>query len=151
MDYHFLVGILLVIAAVVTTGSLFIYEGAKKNNDRKKKLVFSIVGWSLIVLTIVATIVGFIVLVDLSGGFFGTIIFTIISPLLIIGGFTSTLGIGISSLVSGYKKDGNGNRNHNEIIRGWSMLFLSVAIVASIIITLAILFENHSDTPIAAM
>ena len=151
MDYPFLVGILLVVAAVVTTGSLFIYEGAKKNNDRKKKLVFSIVGWSLIVLTIVATIVGFIVLVDLSGGFFGTIIFTIISPLLIIGGFTSTLGIGISSLVSGYKKDENGNRNHNEIIRGWSMLFLSVAIVASIIITLAILFENHSDTPIAAM
>ena len=65
------------------------------------------------------------------------------------------LALGISSLVEGFKKDKDGKRNPSAMVRGWTLLFLSIAMVSVIITTLAILFNDYSnsrgDTPVAFM
>lgn len=148
---------LIAIAAVflVAFGIALIQIGKRIKTTDKKRLLMILIGWLLIVLPIIGLIIAFIVFINDSSGITGTYLFAFISPLFIFIGFAICLGIGISSLVEGYKKDQEGKTNTSAIIRGWSLLFLSIAVIAAVIITLAILFTNYSnsrsDTPVRFM
>ena len=146
-----LIGISMLIAV-----SIFMIKiGSKKREDGTITLGLVIAGWSLLVLTIIGSIVGLIVYIDINGGGTGTLIFTIISPIFIFIGFVAVLSVGGSSLSEGYHKDKDGKFDKARIVRGWFMLALAIAFVAAVIITLVILFNNHSaaqgDRPIRTM
>ena len=140
---------------VIAVGILLIKLGKKVDNNGKRNIAQLIVGWSLIVLTIVGLMVGLILWINASGGITGTFIFTIASPLFIIAGMIICISIGIASLINGYKKDKNGNRNTSGIIQGWFLLALVVILLTATIVTLAILFNDYSmsrgDEPVRMM
>ena len=146
----FIVGII-----VIAVGILLIKLGKKADNNGKRNIAQLIVGWSLIVLIIVGLMVGLILWINASGGITGTFIFTIASPLFIIAGMIICISIGIASLINGYKKDKNGNRNTSGIIQGWFLLALVVILLTATIVTLAILFNDYSmsrgDEPVRMM
>lgn len=129
---------------VIAVGILLIKLGKRIDNNGKRNIAQLIVGWSLIVLTIVGLMVGLILWINASGGITGTFIFTIASPLFIIAGMIICISIGIASLIDGYKKDKNGNRNTSGIIQGWFLLALVVILLTATIVTLAILFNDYS-------
>lgn len=146
---------ILISFALMGTAIFMINFGGRKRESGKIDLPLVIIGWILLVLTVIGSITGLILYINDAGGYTGTVIFTIVSPIFIIFGFVIILNIGIASLVEGYQKDKDGKRNAKAIIRGWSMLTLSILTLAAIVITLTILFINHSnsrgDTPVTLM
>lgn len=149
------IGCVLMSILLIGFSIFMINFGGKKGNNGKINMPVIIVGWVLLVLTVIASIVGLILYISESGGYFGTILFTIISPIFIIIGVVVILIIGISSLMEGYRKNQEGQRDKSTIIRGWSMLALSILTLTAIIVTLVILFINYSnsrgDTPVRFM
>ena len=149
------IGCALLAIFLIVMGAIFVKLGSKKKENGKNDMALIIIGWVLIVLTVAASIAGFIIYIDIHGGFSGTVLFTLISPLFIFAGFVTCLGIGISALVGGYRRNEEGKRNNGMIVRGWSLLSLSLAIVTVTVITLVVLFSNHADargdTPVAFM
>ena len=149
------IGFAFLAVFLIVMGAIFVKLGSKEKENGKNDMALIIIGWVLIVLTVVASIAGFIIYIDIHGGINGTVLFTLIAPIFILGGFITCLGIGISSLVEGYRKDKEGKRNSGVIIKGWSLLSLSLALVVVTVVTLTILFSNHADargdTPVAFM
>ena len=144
------------LAVIMFVTSIFLIAfGNKPKEKEKKSLPQIIVGWVMFAISIITLITCFIVYIYLAGGITGAFIFTILSPLFILAGFLVCLICGISSIVEGFKKDKDGKINGAVLTRGWVLLFLSVAMVATIITTLAILFNDYSnsrgDTPVAFM
>ena len=144
------------LATVMFVTSIFLIAfGNKPKEKEKKSLPQIIVGWVMLAISIITLITCFIVYIYLAGGITGAFIFTILSPLFILAGFLVCLILGISSIVEGFKKDKDGKINGAVLTRGWVLLFLSIAMVATIITTLAILFNDYSnsrgDTPVAFM
>lgn len=154
MDPLFVSGFILVIALIIL-GCVLIEIGKKKKQNDQDGLTLTIVGWVLVVLSVAGGIAGLIVYIDINSGLFGTILFAVLCPLFIIGGFVACLATGISSLKEGYRRNKEGLRNRNEIIKGWSMLSLSILLVLVVVITLIILLASHSnsggDNPVAFM
>ena len=150
MELWFTLGVIAV-AALLTFGCILVRVGSKKKEKDQDGLTLIVSGWVIIVLTVLAGIAGFIIYVDLSGGLFGTLLFTIVAPIFILGGCITVLGFGISSLVEGYRRNKEGKRDRNQIIKGWFMLALSVAIIVTVVVTLAVLFHNHGGASIGAM
>ena len=154
MDPLFVSGFILVIALIIL-GCVLIEVGKKKKQNDQDGLTLTIVGWVLVVLSVAGGIAGLIVYIDINSGLFGTILFAILCPLFILGGFIACLATGITSLTQGYRRNKEGQRNRNEIIKGWSMLSLSILLVTVVIVTLIILLANHSnsggDNPVAFM
>ena len=153
METVFFCAMLAVIMLI--TGVFLIIFGNKVKEDGKKNLAQIIIGWVTLAVAILILIVSFIVYLYLAGGISGAYLFIFISPLFILAGFIVMLALGISSLVEGFKKDKDGKRNPGAMVRGWTLLFLSIAMVSVIITTLAILFNDYSnsrgDTPVAFM
>lgn len=146
-----MLAIIMLVAAI-----FFIVIGNKVvKEDGKKNLVQIIVGWVMLAVAILTLIVSFIVYLYLAGGITAAVIFVFLSPLFILAGFILMLAFGISSLVEGFRKDKEGKHNPSAMVRGWTLLFLSIAMVSVIITTLAILFNDCSnsrgDTPVAFM
>ena len=144
------------LAVIMFVTSIFLIAfGNKPKEKEKKNMPQIIVGWVMLAISIVTLITCFIVYIYLSGGITGTFIFTILSPLFILAGFMVCLIYGISSIVEGFKRDKDGKINGSVLARGWVLLFLSIALVVTIITTLAILFNDYSnsrgDTPVAFM
>lgn len=150
MELWFTLGVIAV-AALLTFGCILVRIGSKKKEKDQDGLTLIISGWVIIVLTVLGGIAGFIIYVDLSGGLFGTLLFTIIAPIFILGGCITVLGFGISSLVEGYRRNKEGKRDRNQIIKGWFMLALSTAIIVTVVVTLTVLFHNHGGVSIGAM
>lgn len=150
MELWFTLGVIGV-AALLTFGCILVRIGSKKKEKDQDGLTLIISGWVIIVLTVLGGIAGFIIYVDINGGLFGTLLFTIIAPIFILGGCITVLGFGISSLVEGYKRNKEGKRDRNQIIKGWFMLALSIAIIVTVVVTLAVLFHNHGGVSIGAM
>lgn len=140
---------------IIAIGILLINFGKKAPEKSKKSVAQSIVGWALVVLTIIGLTTGLILWINADGGITGTWIFAIISPLFIIAGMIICLSIGIASLIDGYRKDKNGNRDTSRIVQGWFLLILVVLLLTAIITTLAVLFNNYSmsrgDEPVRMM
>ena len=153
METVFFCAMLAVIMLI--TGVFLIIFGNKVKEDGKKNLAQIIIGWVTLAVAILILIVSFIVYLYLAGGISGAYLFIFISPLFILAGFIVMLALGISSLVEGFKKDKDGKRNPSAMVRGWTLLFLSIAMVSVIITTLVILFNDYSnsrgDTPVAFM
>ena len=118
----------------------------QKEKARPKHKMY--VWYLLLILTL-------IYIIDENGGFTGTLIFTFVAPLFIMIGFVLCVGIGASSLLEGYRKNKEGQRDKVSIVRGWFLLSLSIIVVAVVVITLVILFNNHAntmgDTPVRMM
>ena len=150
MELWFTLGVIAV-AALLTFGCILVRIGSKKKEKDQDGLTLIISGWVIIVLTVLGGIAGFIIYVDLSGGLFGTLLFTIVAPIFILGGCITVLGFGISSLVEGYRRNKEGKRDRNQIIKGWFMLALSIAIIVTVVVTIAVLFHNHGGESIGAM
>ena len=150
MELWFTLGVIAV-AALLTFGCILVRIGSKKKEKDQDGLTLIISGWVIIVLTVLGGIAGFIIYVDLNGGLFGTLLFTIIAPIFILGGCITVLGFGISSLVEGYRRNKEGKRDRNQIIKGWFMLALSIAIIVTVVVTIAVLFHNHGGESIGAM
>lgn len=154
MDPLFVSGFILVIALIIL-GCVLIEVGKKKKQNDQDGLTLIIVGWILVVLSVAGGIAGLIIYIDMNSGLFGTILFAVLCPLFILGGFIGCLATGITSLTQGYRRNKEGLRNRNEIIKGWSMLSLSIMLVTVVIVTLIILLLNHSnsggDNPVAFM
>ncbi|MBO4666680.1 MAG: hypothetical protein J5666_00935 [Bacilli bacterium] len=153
METVFFCAMLAVIMLI--TGIFLIIFGNKTKEDGKKDLVKIIIGWILFAVSILTLIVSFLVYIYLAGGITAAYLFIFLSPLFILAGFIIMLAIGISSLVEGFRRNKEGKRDPSAMIRGWTLLFLSIAMVSVIITTLAILFNDYSnsrgDTPVAFM
>lgn len=153
METVFFCAMLAVIMLI--TGIFLIIFGNKTKEDGKKDLVKIIIGWILFAVSILTLIVSFLVYIYLAGGITAAYLFIFISPLFILAGFIITLAYGISSVVEGFRRNKEGKRDASALIRGWTLLFLSIAMVTVIITTLAILFNDYSnsrgDTPVAFM
>ena len=153
METVFFCAMLAVIMLI--TGIFLIIFGNKTKEDGKKDLVKIIIGWILFAVSILTLIVSFLVYIYLAGGITAAYLFIFLSPLFILAGFIIMLAIGISSLVEGFRRNKEGKRDPSAMIRGWALLFLSIAMVSVIITTLAILFNDYSnsrgDTPVAFM
>ena len=153
METVFFCAMLAVIMLI--TGIFLIIFGNKTKEDGKKDLVKIIIGWILFAVSILTLIVSFLVYIYLAGGITAAYLFIFISPLFILAGFILMLAFGISSLVEGFRRNKEGKRDPSAMIRGWALLFLSIAMVSVIITTLAILFNDYSnsrgDTPVAFM
>ena len=153
METVFFCALLAVIMLI--TGIFLIIFGNKVKEDGKKDLVKLIIGWILLAVSILALIASFIVYLYLAGGITAAYLFIFISPLFILAGFILMLAFGIASVIEGFRKNKDGKRDTSALIRGWTLLFLSIAMVSVIITTLAILFNDYSnsrgDTPVAFM
>ena len=140
---------------IISVGILLINLGKRAPEKSKKGVAQSIVGWALVVLTIVGLTTGLILWINADGGITGTWIFAIVSPLFILTGMIICLSVGISSLIEGYTKDKNGNRDTSRIVQGWFLLILVILLLTAVITTLAILFNDYSmsrgDRPVGAM
>ena len=148
-DYYL---ILLSAFIVVTIGIVLLATNKHiKKTTGKGKLPLIIIGWTLIALTIIGTTIATLVLIDNTSGRFGLILFMILSPLFIMAGFITLLSSGIASLTEGCRKNKEGQRNKEAIVRGAFLLFLSVAVIATFIISLSVLMSTHSSEPIAFM
>lgn len=142
----FLFNLCLVLAIIlIIIGSLLVKFSRKKKYKENGAVPMSIIGWIIIVLTVVASLTGLILYIHYQSGITGTFIFALLSPLFILGGFIACLSLGVSYLVKGYRVDQDGNRKPLSIVRGWAMLILAIAIVAAVVITLVILFTNYSN------
>ena len=154
MERIFISGVILVTALIIF-GCVLIEVGKKKKQNNQDGLTLLIVGWVLLVLSIAGGIAGLIIYIDMSGGIFGTVLFAVLCPVFIAGGSIGCLAAGISSLVDGYRRNKEGLRDKDAIVRGWSMLSLSILLVAVVIVTISILLTNHSnarnDNPVAFM
>ena len=150
METWFILGVVAFIA-LLTFGCILVTVGSKKKENDQDGLTLVITGWVVIVLTVIAGIAGFIIYIDMRGGVFGTLLFSVIAPLFILIGFIIILCFGISCLSDGYKRDKEGKRNRNQIIKGWFMLALSIAIIVTVVVTLIVLFHNHGGVSIGAM
>ncbi len=146
---------LLVAIVLIAVGLLLIRFGNKVRENGKKNLAQMIVGWIIFVLSVLAAMFGFIVFIREAGGITGIYIYLFIAPIFILGGFIACTSVGISSLVQGYQRDKEGKMDTGSIVRGWSLVILSIAVVVVIIITLAVLLNNYSsaqgDKPIRMM
>lgn len=127
----------------------------KKSENKNAYLGQIITGWSILATAITLYVLYFILYINAQGGISGTFVFTMIAPLFIFIGFVICIGIGASSLVEGYRKNNEGQRDKVAIIRGWFLLVLAIIVVVIVIVTLSILFNDYSnsrgDTPVRMM
>ena len=144
------------IAFLIALGSIFLfYNKGNKKRTGKSSLGLILAGWILIVLSLIGFVVAFLVFLNYSSGMGGLILFIILSPLVIFGGTTFLLAYGLASLLKGCKRDNDGHINKEAIIGGAFLVFLAVALVVTIIVSMTILLEIQSsargDKPILSM
>ena len=138
---------ILVFVAVV----LFITNKINKKDKGKDNLVKVILGWSFVATAIIGIIVAFLLYVNESTGTFGILMILILCPLFVVAGFIAMLSCGIANLIEGNRKDENGQKNKALVVKGSFLTGMALAIVATIIVTFAILFATGSSISIGAM
>lgn len=135
----FLAGIILIL------GIIFIKYGTNKKKKDKHLLPLIIVGWVMVIASIVGSVALFILYIGSSSGITGTVIFIFMSPLFIIGGIILCLTIGLSSLQSAYRKPKDDVTRKQSIVKGWAFLILLTLVIIAIIVTISILLTNYSN------
>ena len=139
--------------AIILGIILFIFNRVRKKSTGKSSLPPIIVGWVLLALAIVGLAIATIVYTFSSSGTFGVFLLLMIAALFIIGGIAFFLGIGISSLAESLRKDKDGKRNKEGIVRGAALLFLAIAVLVTVIVTIAIMMhiESNKEKPVRMM
>ena len=135
----FLAGIVLIL------GIIFIKYGTNKKKKDKHLLPLIIVGWVMVIASIVGSVALFVLFIGSTSGIVGTYVFIFLSPLFIVAGIIICLSIGISSLQSAYRKPKDDVTRKQSIIKGWALLILIVLVITAIIITVSILLTNYSN------
>lgn len=144
------------VAFLIALGSIFLfYNKGNKKHTGKSSLGLILAGWILITLSIIGFIIAFLVFLNYSSGMTGLLLFIVLSPLVILGGTIFLLTYGLASLIKGCKRDNDGHVNKEAIIRGAFLVFLAVALIVTIIVSMSILLEIQSnargDKPILHM
>ena len=131
---------------------LLIANRSEKKYRKKSILPLLITGWSFIGLSVAGFAVSFIFYFSQTDS---TSIFItlVLGGIFILGGIIMLLGFGSSSLVNGLRKDKEGKRNKDAIIRGSALLFLSIVVVATVIAAIMVLahMESHTEKPVRMM
>lgn len=131
---------------------LLIANHSEKKYRKKSILPLLITGWSFIGLAVAGFAVAFIFYLSQTDS---TSIFItlVLGGIFIIGGIIMLLGFGSSSLVNGLRKNKEGQRNKDAIIRGSALLFLSIVVVATVIAAIMVLahMESNREKPIRMM
>jgi len=131
---------------------LLIANRSEKKYRKKSILPLLITGWSFVGLSVAGFAVAFIFYLSQTDS---TSIFItlVLGGIFILGGIIMLLGFGSSSLVNGLRKDKEGKRNKDAIIRGSALLFLSIVVVATVIAAIMVLahMESNKEKPIRMM
>lgn len=137
---------------VVGITMLFINRFKKKQTG-KSNLSLLIIGWILVAIALIGAVIATIVSIYSTSGTWGVFFLIGLGGIFIFAGLVVFLGIGISSLVEGCKKDRNGDRDKEAIVRGATLLFLAIAVLATVIITFAIMMyiESNKEKPVRMM
>ena len=135
----FLAGIILIL------GVIFIKYGTNKKKKDKHLLPLIIVGWIMVIASIVGAVALFVLYIGSSSGITGTMIFIFASPIFIIGGIIACLTVGINSLQSAYRKPKEDVTRKQSIVKGWALLILVILVIVAIVVTLSILLTNYSN------
>lgn len=140
------------IVFVVGIAMLFINRFKKKHTG-KSILSLLIIGWILVAIALIGAVIATIISIYSTSGTWGVMILIALGGIFIFAGLVVFLGIGISSLVEGCKKDRNGDRDKEAIVRGATLLFLAIAVLATVIITFAIMMyiESNKEKPVRMM
>ena len=145
----------LIIAAILVTVGIVLLTNNKmvKRSTGKSSLVKLIIGWSLIGLTIIGTIIAILLYIHETSGTLGIVVVMVLCPIGVCAGFVAMLSNGISLFNEGLNKDIEGKRNKEKIVGGSFLMFLSIAVVTTIIVSFVILLQMHSsaDHPVAFM
>lgn len=140
------------IVFVVGIAMLFINRFKKKHTG-KSILSLLIIGWILVAIALIGAVIATIISIYSTSGTWGVMILIALGGIFIFAGLVVFLGIGISSLVEGCKKDRNGDRDKEAIVRGATLLFLAIAVLATVIITFTIMMyiESNKEKPVRMM
>jgi hypothetical protein len=140
------------IVFVVGITMLFINRFKKKHTG-KSILPLIIIGWILVAIALIGAVIATIISIYSTSGTWGVMILIALGGIFIFAGLVVFLGIGISSLVEGCKKDRNGDRDKEAIVRGATLLFLAIAVLTTVIITFAIMMyiESNKEKPVRMM
>ena len=132
---------------------LLIVNRIKKKDTGKSDLPLILVGWSLVAIALIGAIIATIISTFETTGTTGVILLIALGGIFIVIGLILFLGLGISSLLEGCRKDKNGMRNKEEIVRGATFLFLAVAVAVTVIVTIAIMMhiESNKEKPVRMM
>lgn len=145
----------LIIAAILVTVGIVLLTNNKmvKRSTGKSSLVKLIIGWSLIATAIIGFIVALLMYVHETSGTLGLLVIMILCPIGVCAGFVAMLSNGIATLTEGLNKNIDGKRNKEKIVGGSFLMFLSIAVVTTIIVSFVILLQMHSsaDHPVAFM
>lgn len=141
-----LVNVCFFLAAIVLIlGIIFIKYGTNKKKKDKHLLPLIIVGWVMVITSIVGSVALFILYIGSSSGITGTLIFMFLSPLFILGGFIACVIVSANSLQAAYKKPKEDVTRKQSIVRGWALLALAILIIVVVVVTLSILLTNYSN------
>ena len=140
------------IVFVVGITMLFINR-FKKKRAGKSMLPLIIIGWILVAIALIGAVIATIISIYSTSGTWGVMILIALGGIFIFAGLTIFLGIGISSLVEGIKRDESGKRNKEAIVRGATLLFLAVAVLVTVIMTFSIMMyiESNKEKPVRVM
>ena len=125
--------------------ALLIANKVKKKNTGKSNLPLILIGWILIAAALIGAVIATIISTFDTSGTIGVFLLIGIGGLFIFMGLIVFLGIGISSLVDGLRKDKNGNINKEGAVRGATLLVLAVAILITVVVTILIMLQIESN------
>ena len=147
--------LLLIGAAIVfTIGiAMILINRFKKKYTGKSTLPLIIIGWILVAIALMGAIIATIISIYSTSGTFGVFLLMAIGGIIVFAGLILFLGIGISSLVEGCKKDENGKRDKEGIVRGATLLFLAIAIIVTVIVSFIVMLhiESNKEKPVRMM
>ena len=135
----------LLAAVILVLGIVFIKCGKNKKKVEKHLLPLIIIGWVIVIASIVGSVALFVLYIGSSSGITGTMIFIFASPIFIIGGIIACLTVGINSLQSAYRKPKEDVTRKQSIVKGWALLILVILVIVAIVVTLSILLTNYSN------
>lgn len=135
----------LLAAFILVIGIIFIKASANKKKKEKHLLPLIIIGWIMVIASIVGAVALFVLYIGSSSGITGTMIFIFASPIFIIGGIIACLTVGINSLQSAYRKPKEDVTRKQSIVKGWALLILVILVIVAIVVTLSILLTNYSN------
>ena len=135
----------LIAAIALILGIVFINYGSNKKKKDKRLLPLVIIGWVMLIGSIIGSVVLLILYIGSTGGIVGTYLFIFLSPLFILGGFIACLIVGLNSLQSAYSKPKDDITRKQSIVRGWALLVLAILLIVAIAVTLSILLTNYSN------
>lgn len=142
-------------AAIVFIAGIFLLliNKIKKKNEGKSILPLILIGWVLIAIALMGAVIATIISTFDTSGTIGVFLLIALGGIFIFAGLIVFLGIGISSLVDGLRKDKDGNINKEATVRGATLLFLAIAVVVTVIFTILIMMqiESNKEKPVRMM